>query len=258
MDCYLVELTGIAEDELSTGSRGNDESFWSMCMAGFQPNSPNGEKFVALAHDYLELGFMCLSISGPKLCTRFISTFYDCGLLRNTSQDQQRLFFDSCTDSQAAVQIAFQVLSRKFNLGPGPANNASFLEQHLELLQALTKLSKAKVNLSKSLDQLQYAAFLCAARPFFSRNMSVFSVNSDLLPWITLTDLDMVKQLVAPLLKRKDKVWNPYLVPYRVLFGKTEIEVIVIGSSSSGDETPPRTPHTAQAKRVRADPVIID
>lgn len=259
-DGYVCKLAGLAEEAVNTGSRGNDENYWGLCMSGFQPEAIYSEKLASLAHDYLELGYVCLSLSGAKASDRFISNFYDNGLLRNTDNEQQRLFFDSCEDSHAAVQVAFHVLSRKFNIGPGPSFDSSYHPQHLGLLSSLVKLAKTRVNLTRAPDQLQYAAFLCAIRPFFSPSLSAFQAGPKRLPLHTLTELDAVKQVVAPLLKRKDKAWNPYLVPYRVLFGKMEVEVIVIGSSCSSDEeaVSASSPRSLRAKRTRNDPDIID
>jgi len=129
----------------------------------------------------------------------------------------------------------------------------------MALLQSVLKLAKGKVNMDKAADQLQFSAFLCAIRPFFSPSLSTFPVNMDeRIPWMTTDDLSEIREAVVPTLKRKDKTWNPYLIPYRGLFGKTEIDVIVISRSSGGAHTDCENTPTAKSKRIRMSPIEIE
>ncbi len=116
-----------------------------------------------------------------------------------------------------------------------PNPKQSPLTAHHEIFKAISKLNKNKLNLSCSSIELQLAAYLAAIRPFFCPELNSCKVGDKAVP---LYAIDEIKALAESVLCKKDRSFNPFLVPYRVYYGKP-VEDITIRSISTSDTEEP-------------------
>jgi hypothetical protein len=250
-DCFFAKLVGF--DQLLEGSRSRrgEDTLGDFVMVAFRKGDG---KMASIAHEYLELAYMCALQSGrQKLIEAFINEFYEHALLKNTTASIQAFFFTTSAGSNVSIQLAYLISKLKYGLGLGLCSTQeSPVVPHLNLLRSAIKLTKNKVDLEIESCQLGYAAFNASIRPLFSPRLSSFRLGRERTPWLTVKDLESIKELVVPALKNRKKTWNPYLVPYRLLFGKADIEVIVISNGSSRED------ETQITKRLRYDPFEIE
>lgn len=246
----FAKLEAFESGAISDRSRRGEDSLGTFAMQAFNSSDP---ELHAIAHQFFELAFYCVAPLGSKAVEAFLVDFYDSALLKNTDSTIQRRFFESSEGSLAAVALSQLLLQRKFGLGSGLSLKNSPLDAHLDLVKGVTKMTKSKCNLSRQADRLELSAFYCAIKPFFSPSLSSFALSDGKrIPWIPLSSLEKIREAFGT--KKTDKTWNPYLIPYRLLFSKAEIDVIVI-SSSSENATETATP---TCKRVKTTPIEID
>lgn len=247
-ESFFAKFVGFDQLLESSRSRRGEDTLGDFVMVAFRKGS---HKMAAIAHEFLELAYMCVLQTGNvKLCETFITDFYENALLKNTTASIQAFFFNTASGSNVSIQLAHQISKQKSGLGSGVSVQGSPVTMHLSLLKDAIALGKTKVKLEREPDQLHFAAFNAAIKPLFSPHHSSFSLGDARIPWLTLTDLEKIKEIVLPVLMKKKKVWNPYLVPYRMLCGKAEIEIISIGSSSEAE--------TPKTKRTRYDAFQIE
>lgn len=149
------------------------------------------------------------------------------------------------------------MLQRKFGLLSGLGTGSSPHQVHVSLLNSIQKLSKSKWSPKQASHRLQFAAHLTAIKYFFASHLTNLNVNGENFSWKSEENVTEIKDLVQPLLRKNDRMWNPYLMPYRVLYGKMDIEVVVI-SSSDPDEEDSHNNSSPSVKRSRMEPIMID
>lgn len=246
----IAVAVGFNLSEKSSWIRRSVDHFGSFVTGAFKCD-PVPLDHCEMAHDYIELAFTCLALSTPKQTELCLAEFYEGALLRNLDQDSLITFFNTAKGDYWHVQLALLLLKRKFSIGSGPSFRRSPLASHLEVLQTVLKLTESKVDLQRTSDRLQLSAFYCVIKPLFSAALSSFSVGQETrIPWMTTSDLGTVRSLLQPVLSDSSQTWNPYLVPYRTVFEKTEMEVVVIDGGGGEDESTPRI-----TKRKRRCPV---
>jgi hypothetical protein len=179
--------------------------------------------------------------------------FYENQLTRVLDNEAQLLFFRTSPGSYWHNQLALVMLSRKFHLGPGMATGKSLtpLQIHLELLEDLVKIPKSKFSPKKPSDILMLMVAISTAKFFASKELSTF--GDPRASWVTATDITALKEFLEPYLTNASTNWNPFLIPYRVMFGKPirepscvqqqqDIEVVILTDSTKTSREPsPKT-----------------
>ena len=150
----------------------------------------------------------------------FIGDFYENQFTRVLDQEAQLLFFRTSPGSHWHTQLALTMLSRKFSLGPGMATGKpqTPLQIHLALLEDLMKLPKSKFSPKRTPDMLMLTIAISTAKMFVSPELSVF--GNPAASWVTEADLTALREFIEPFLMNASKNWNPFLIPYRMMFGK--------------------------------------
>lgn len=191
-------------------------------------------------------------MAGHKKLEVFIGDFYENQLTRVLDQDAQLLFFQTSPGSHWHTQLALTMLSRKFHLGPEMAAASKAmtpLQIHLQLLEDLFKIPKSKFNPKRGSDTLMLVLAISTAKMFVCKALSSFGNPTASL--VTETDLATLKEFVEPYLNNAGKNWNPFLIPYRLMFGKPlrsaltenqkqpDVEVVIVAESTA--RTSPRS-----------------
>lgn len=201
------------------GRRGSEADMGSFVMAPFVRPGNAATELQKLAHDFLELGYMCVLLDGSAAAEKFLTDFYELSLVKNIDDLALTRFVCSTTESFADAHVSQMLLSRKFNFGPAPSFSVQPLENHQLLLKAALRLFKSKFNIHRARDMLQYSAFLASIRPYFNPNMSSLasSAGGQRIPWITLQVVKEIADMADAVVFRRDKSWNIYLTPYKTL-----------------------------------------
>lgn len=217
-------------------SRRHQESLGSFVMAALATKSPELHQ---LAHQYFDLALYCLELLSMKHAEAFLISFYEGPFLLNTTAEVQKRFFDSSVGSYGDQQLALILLQRKFGMGPGMSMKMSSVKAQADVIPSILKLGKSKFSFNKDADLLILASFYALLRPLLSPTLSTIPFGEGTrIPWITVDQLDRIRALLTPVVLEKNSLkWSPFLVPYRVLLGRKDIEVVALSSgSASGDE----------------------
>lgn len=186
---------------------------------------------------------------GGKKVEAFIVDFYENQLTRVLDNEAQLLFFRTSPGSYWHTQLALIMLSRKFHLGPGMVTGKSLtpLQNHLELLEDLVKIPKSKFSPKKPSDILMLMITISTAKVFACKDLSTF--GNPRASWVTDADMAALKKFIEPYLNNTNMNWNPFLIPYRVMFGKPlrepssapqkqDIEVVILTDSTMTSREP--------------------
>lgn len=258
MQSRLAEMAGLDEGEDGNRSKRND--LGQFILAPFKQSEPQPE-FMKLAHNFFELVCTCVGMSGSKGVEGFIVDFYESQLTRVLSQEAQLLFFQSSTGSHWHAQLAMIMLARRFRMGPGMTTGKTLtpLQMHLALLEDLVKLGKSKFSGKRTLDRLMAVSFLSTAKVFASKELSCFKMDDgSVASWTTDADHNTLKAFLEPNLENPSKDWNPFLFPYRLMFGKPrekientasdDIEVVIL-TSGTDDQAGPSPKRRSQRSK---------
>lgn len=232
--CTFAQL-----ETLDSGrSRRGGDTFGSFIMEAFAQDDVKDLQLVA--HDYLDLAMYCLELMSAKHCEAFLMDFYEGSFLKNSSPASQASFFRSSKGSFGDQQLALLLLQRKFSIGNGPSFKCHSLKAQIETLPTLLKSSKQKTSPDLASGSFLLSAHYCLLRTLLSPQISSFPLGEEQrIPWITVECLEWVRAKVAPLMTKAALTkCSSYLLPYRILLSKNNLEVVVISSTevSAGED----------------------
>lgn len=111
-------------------------------------------------------------------------------------------------------------------------------------------MAKSKFHPSKLSGQLQLAAFFSTTLILQSHELSTFLMDKELVSWVDSEALKEVEECVYPFLLDKTKLWNPFLAPFRVLFGRQADAGVEFALETSNTSSSPNRPSAKRTRRA--------